>query len=68
MILADVQLESLSLYVQPTCLTSARLIGRPVTLLDVHEGVLGVHNRPHWHFPLPVMLLATRATRTTGRT
>ena len=36
--------------VHPTCWTSARLIGRPATLLDVQEGVLGVHNRPH--FPL----------------
>ena len=38
--------------VKPTCWTSARLIasGRPVTLLpvDVQEGVLGVHNRPHF--------------------
>jgi len=40
----------LSLDVQPTCWTSARLIGRPTTLLGVQQRVLGVHNRPH--FPL----------------
>ena len=43
----------LSLDVQPTCWTSARLIiGRPTTfkLLGVQQGVLGVHNRRP-HFP-----------------